>query len=94
MGVRNIEVAREAKKIQESLVKIEKDFEFFYKKFEVIGKALENASGAYSTGEGHARRFKKNLSAAINMDAAEQLSDDQEIASGAGKDNEKGDIVG
>jgi len=94
MGVRNIEIAREAKKLQESLVKIEKDFEFFYKKFEIIGKALENASGAYSTGEGHAKRFKKNLSAAINMDMAVQLSSKEEIAGGPEKDDAKSDIVG
>ena len=93
MGVRNIEIAREAKKLQESLGKIEKDFEFFYKKFETIGKALETASGAYSTGEGHARRFKKNLSAAINMDMAEQLSSGPKIAGESEKDDAKGDIV-
>ena len=72
MGVRNIEVVREAKKLQESLRKIERDFDFFYKKFELIGRSLENASGAYETGEGHAKRFKRDLGFAINMDGPER----------------------
>jgi DNA recombination protein RmuC len=68
MGVRNIEIAREAKKLQESLSKVERDFDLFYKKFEFIGKAIENASSAYETGDGHIKRFKKDLDATLKMD--------------------------
>ncbi len=67
MGVRNIEIAREAKKLQESLGRVEKDFTLFYKKFETVGRALDTAARAYETGEGHIRRFRKNLCNAISM---------------------------
>jgi DNA recombination protein RmuC len=91
MGVRNIEVAKEAKKLQESLAKIEKDFELFYKKFELIGRSLENASGAYSTGENHAKRFKKDLGAAINMDGVLTESVEKGFAGVSGEVPEKRD---
>ncbi|MGB2629650.1 MAG: DNA recombination protein RmuC [Candidatus Omnitrophota bacterium] len=68
LGIRNIEIAREAKKLQESLSRIEKDFSFFHNKFEQIGKALAGASKAYETGEGHIRRFKKNLESTLKLE--------------------------
>ena len=67
-GIRNIEIVKEARKLQESLVKVEKDFESFYKKFEIIGKSLENASKAYEVGDGHVKRFKKNLDSTLKLD--------------------------
>lgn len=83
MGVRNIEIAKEAKKLQESLSKIERDFDLFYKKFEVIGKSLETATGAYETGTGHARRFKKALGVAINIEGLGLKVDEAEVEGGA-----------
>jgi len=68
MGVRNIDIAREAKKLQESLSKLEKDFGLFYNNFELIGRALDKASKAYSTGDTQVQRFKKNLDSTIKLD--------------------------
>ena len=66
LGVRNIEIVRDARKLQEGLSRVEKDFEQFFGKYEIIGKNLEKASEAYRTGEGHIQRFKRNLDASIN----------------------------
>ncbi len=73
LGVRNIEIAREAKKLQEALSKVEKDFGQFYGQFERIGKALDAASKAYQTGSGHVQRFKKNLDSTLKLDTDFQL---------------------
>lgn len=83
MGIRNIEIVKEAKKIQELLSKVEKDFNLFYKKFEAIGRSLETASGAYAVGEGHAKRFKRDLENAVNTGASgKELTED--LVSGNG----------
>ena len=76
LGVRNIEIAREAKKLQEALSKVEKDFGLFYGKFETIGKALDNASKAYQTGDGHVKRFKKNLDLTLKLDTSFQVEEE------------------
>lgn len=68
MGVRNIEIAREAKKLQEALSGLEKDFGLFYNNFELIGKTLIRASDAFRVGDGHVKRFKKNLDSTIQLD--------------------------
>ena len=78
MGVRNIEIAREAKKLQEALSRVERDFGLFYKKFEVIGKSIENASKAYETGEGHVKRFKKGLDSTLKLDNTLQIDAEKE----------------
>ena len=68
LGIRNVEIAKEARKLQESLSRIEKDFSFFHNKFEQIGKALGSASKAYETGEGHIKRFKTNLESTLKLE--------------------------
>lgn len=79
MGVRNIEITREAKKLQQSLSKVERDFDLFYKKFEFIGRSIENASKAYETGEGHIKRFKRDLEATISIDNGSPLEVEEKI---------------
>jgi len=81
LGVRNIEIAKEAKKLQESLSKVEKDFDFFYKKFETIGKSIETASKAYTTGDTHVQRFKKNLESTLKLDMSFQIESNKESTS-------------
>lgn len=75
LGVRNIEIASEAKKLQEELSKVERDFSFFYKKFESIGKALAGAVDSYETGERHIQRFKKDLESALKLDKNFQIEE-------------------
>ncbi len=71
IGIRNVDILKNAKALQEGLAAVEKNFELFYKKFEVIGKGLENASEAYRIGEGHIKRFKENLGATIGLELPE-----------------------
>ncbi len=68
IGIRNIEIVRDAKKLQESLSRLEKDYGLFYKKFELIGKAIDKASEAYGIGDGHVQRFKRNLDATLKIE--------------------------
>jgi len=79
LGVRNIEIARDAKKLQESLSKVEKDFGLFYKKFEFIGRNLEKVSEAYRTGDGHVKRFKRTLDSTLKLDDALQVDVKEEL---------------
>ena len=72
LGIRNIEIAKEARKLQESLAKVERDFGLFYKKFEIIGKSLDSASKAYETGDGHVQRFKRSLDSTLKLDERSQ----------------------
>ena len=71
IGIRNVDILKNAKALQEGLAAVEKNFELFYKKFEAIGKGLENASEGYRIGEGHIKRFKENLSATIGLELPE-----------------------
>ena len=71
IGIRNVDILKNAKALQEGLAAVEKNFELFHKKFEVIGKGLENASEAYRIGEGHIKRFKENLGATIGLELPE-----------------------
>jgi len=71
IGIRNVEILKNAKALQEGLAAVEKNFELFYKKFEAIGKGLENASEGYRIGEKHVKKFKENLSATIGLELPE-----------------------
>lgn len=78
LGIRNIEIVRDARKLQESLFKVEKGFTAFYKNFEIIGKSIDNASKAYDIGDGHIKRFKKNLDSTLKLDTKFQLDAEKE----------------
>ena len=86
LGIRNIEIARDARKLQESLFRVEKDFNFFYKKFETIGTALDKAQEAYRTGEGHVQRFKKNLDSTLKLDKSFQAEPERESLEEQGRE--------
>lgn len=79
LGIRNIEIARDAKKLQESLSKVERDFNFFYNKFEIIGRNLEKATDAYKTGDGHIKRFKRTLDSTLNFDETLKVDSKEEL---------------
>lgn len=78
-GIRNIEIVKEARQLQESLFQVEKNFSSFYKKFELIGKSLDNASKAYEVGDGHIKRYKKNLDSTLKLDKTfqQEVEEDQ-----------------
>ena len=68
LGVRNAEVIKSAKKLQEGLTNLQKSFGYFYKKYEDIGKGIERASDAYRVGEGHIDRYKTRLDATLQLE--------------------------
>ncbi|WP_418791553.1 DNA recombination protein RmuC [Phosphitispora sp. TUW77] len=67
-GIRNMEVLRQARTIQEKLVKLETRFDYFYKQYEIIGRELDKASEAYRKGDRHIGLFKRVLDETIRLD--------------------------
>lgn len=70
-GIRNLEVIRSAKKLQQALSALERDFGKFYAQFENMGKGIERASEGFRKGEGHISRFKKRLDEALTLELPE-----------------------
>jgi len=75
-GIRNLEVIQSAKKLQEGLINIERNFTHFFQKFEDIGKNLDKAADSYRVGKGHITRFKDNLDSTLRLELPE---DEQKI---------------
>ncbi|MFH1594197.1 MAG: DNA recombination protein RmuC [Candidatus Omnitrophota bacterium] len=68
MGVRNLDIIKSAKKLQEALTKIERNFSHFYKRYEDMGLAIDRAQTAYKVGDIHIKRFKDNVESTIKLD--------------------------
>lgn len=68
MGIRNLDIIKSAKKLQEALVKIERNFKHFYAKYEEIGGSLAKAQSAYKVGDDHINRFKNNIDSILKLD--------------------------
>jgi len=68
MGIRNLDIMKSAKKLQEALIKIERNFRLFYQKYEEIGSSLDKACNAYKAGDAHIKRFKDNIDSTIKLD--------------------------
>ncbi|MFH1798471.1 MAG: DNA recombination protein RmuC [Candidatus Omnitrophota bacterium] len=79
LGVRNIEIVREAKKLQEMLTRIERDFDFFYSNFEVIGKAINKAANSYDKGNIQIQRFRRNLESVLKLELPSQEESREEV---------------
>ena len=71
MGIRNVDIIKSAKKLQEALIKIERNFKHFYCRYEEIGSAIEKARNAYKIGDTHINRFKDNIDSTIKLDLPE-----------------------
>ncbi len=67
-GVRNVEIIKSARKLQEQLSSVQKSFDLFYAKFEDIGKNLEKASDSFRVGDGHIKRFKDRVDEALRLE--------------------------
>ena len=68
IGIRNLEIIKSAKKIQEGLETLQRSFELFYKKYEEIGKNIEKAQEAYRVGDGHIERYKRQLDSTLQLE--------------------------
>jgi len=72
MGIRNLDMIQNAKQLQDALKKIERNFGFFYKKYEDIGNALDKAQEAFKLGNTHISRFKDNVESTVRLDLPEE----------------------
>jgi len=72
IGIRNIDVIKNAKKLQEGLDSLKKSFELFYKKYEDIGKSISNISTAHRIGDDHIKRYKDKLEDTFHLDVSEE----------------------
>ncbi|MBN1383020.1 MAG: DNA recombination protein RmuC [Deltaproteobacteria bacterium] len=68
MGVRNIEIIKSAKQLQEGLAGLERSFDLFYRKYEEMGRQIEKAQEAYRLGGGHIERYKRRLDDTLQLD--------------------------
>ena len=74
IGVRNAEVIKSAKKLQEGLATLEKSFDLFYKKYEEIGRRVKDAAKAYEVGDGHIGRFKSKVDETLQLEGFQEES--------------------
>lgn len=74
LGVRNLSIIKSAKKLQEALIKIERNFNRFYSKYEDVGASIEKAQTAFKTGDAHIKRFKDTIDSTILLDLPDQPS--------------------
>jgi len=78
IGIRNIDVMKNAKKLQEGLDSLKKSFELFYKKHEDIGKNINNISTAYRIGDDHVKRYLQKLEDTLQLNMSnEKLLEDK-----------------
>ena len=68
MGIRNLDIIKNAKKLQEALVKIERNFTHFYAKYEELGASIDKAQKAFKTGDTHIKRFKDSVESTLKLD--------------------------
>ena len=72
LGIKNIEMVTNVKKVQEGLSGLQRSFELFYKRYEDIGKELDKAADAYRVGAGHIDRYKRRLDETLQLEGLEQ----------------------
>jgi len=72
---RNLDIIKNAKKLQAGLATIQKSFDLFYNKYEEIGKNIDKAQDAYRIGNGHIERYKRNLDKTLQLTEASEEED-------------------
>ncbi|MCL0044095.1 DNA recombination protein RmuC [Dehalococcoidia bacterium] len=61
LGIRNVEIIRNARELQQGLSSLQRNFRLFSERFEQVGKNIETASEAYRIGRGHIERYQRTL---------------------------------
>lgn len=70
-SMKNLEVLNHAREVQMKLAKLQRNFDFFYKNYETIGKELEKASEAYRKGDKRINSYKKELDEILEIGSLE-----------------------
>lgn len=74
LGIRNIEVIKNARKLQVGLTSLQKTFALFYKKYEEMGRELNKATEAHRISGTHIERYKRNLEDTLNLESLQEES--------------------
>ncbi len=69
LSLRNVEIIKSARQLQEGLARLERDFGLFDDRFQEVGRAIERASDAYRVGSGHVDRYKRRLEEVLHLEA-------------------------
>ncbi len=72
VGLRNVEIVTKAKRIQEGLSSLQRDFRLFSDRFEDIGKGIDRASEAYRVGSGHIERYQRRLEETLQLEGLQE----------------------
>lgn len=72
MGIRNIDIIKSAKKLQEALIKLERNFTLFYAKYEDIGASLDKAQESFKISNTHIKRFKDTVDSTIRLELPDE----------------------
>ncbi len=67
-GLKNIEIYENTKKIIENISKIQKDFQYFNKQYNDVGKFLDKATEAYNKSQTHYERIQNKTDKLIDLD--------------------------
>jgi len=67
IAVRNVEIIKNVKRLQEGLKTLQKSFESFCRKFEEIGEKIDKAQNAYKLGKSHIDSYKGNLDSILQL---------------------------
>jgi DNA recombination protein RmuC len=68
IGIRNLEIMRSAKQLQEGLSSIQKSFDYFYKHYQNLGDHVEKAVKAFHQGNEHINRYKTRLDRTLQIE--------------------------
>ena len=86
MGVRNLEIIKNARELREGLSGLEKSFGLFYRKYEEMGRFLDKAQEAHRLGDGHIERYKRRLDGTLRL---EGICEDADLPSDKKEDQER-----
>jgi DNA recombination protein RmuC len=75
LGVRNLDIIKSAKALQEGLAGLERSFGLFYRKYEEMGRHLEKAQEAHRVGDGHIERYKRQLDGTLRLEGLREGAD-------------------
>ena len=68
IGIRNLEIIKSARQLQEGLSAVQKSFDFFYKHYQNIGDQIEKAFKSYQQGNSHINRYKSRLDSTLQIE--------------------------
>ena len=72
MGIRNVEIIRSARRLQEGLSSLQRSFDLFHKRYEEIGKNVGKAADAFRKGDDHIERYKRRLDETLQLEGLQE----------------------